>query len=97
MACTLGPGDARSQWGEWQDLLGQVVVGSERVSPHRLELELQPDADMGSVISLTQREAGCCAFFSFTIEITAHRLVLTVEVPDEAVTTLDQLVSDTAP
>lgn len=70
--------------------------GSERVSPNRLELKLLPNADIRSVISLAQREAACCAFFSFTIEIEADRLVLAVEVPNDAVETLDQLVSDTA-
>jgi hypothetical protein len=70
--------------------------GAERVSPNRLELSLLPDADIGSVISLAQREAACCAFFSFAIEIQADRLVLAVEVPNDAVEILDQLVSSTA-
>jgi hypothetical protein len=96
VACTLGPGDAASQLGEWRDMLRQMVAGSERVSPHRLELELRADADMASVVSLAQREVACCAFFSFTIEIAAQRLVLAVEVPDDAVETLDQLVSGTS-
>jgi hypothetical protein len=69
------------------------VSGSERVSPNRLELSLLPDTDIVSVISLAQREAACCAFFSFAIEIEADRLVLAIEVPNEAVEILDQLAS----
>lgn len=96
IACTLQPGDARSQLGEWQEVLGQVVDGRERVSPNRLEFRLSPGADIAAVISLAQREVSCCAFFSFAIEIQADRLVLAVEVPNDAVETLDQLVSSAA-
>jgi hypothetical protein len=96
IVCTLQPSDARSQLGEWQEVLRSVMDGAERVSPNRLELSLLPDADIGSVISLAQREAACCAFFSFAIEIQADRLVLAVEVPNDAVEILDQLVSSTA-
>jgi len=95
IACTLEAGDARAQLGEWQAVLRAVVDSSERPSANRLELSLLPDADVGSVISLAQREAACCAFFSFTLEIQADSLVLSVEVPDEAVGILDQLVSGT--
>jgi hypothetical protein len=93
IACTLEPGDARSQLGEWRELLQRVVDGSERVSPIRLELRLLPYVDIATVINLAQRELACCAFFSFAIEIRADHLVLVVEVPDDAVEVLDQLVS----
>jgi hypothetical protein len=96
IACTLGPGDAASQLGEWRAMLRQIVTRTERISPHRLELELRPDTDMASVVRLAQREVACCAFFTFTVEIAAPRLVLVVEVPDEAVETLDRLVAGTA-
>ncbi len=82
-----------SQVGEWQEVLGRAVDSRERVSPNRLQLSLLPDADVGSVISLAQREVACCAFFSFAIEIQADHLVLAVEVPNNAVEILDQLVS----
>jgi len=72
-----------------------AVASSQRVSPGRIELRLLADADVVSVISLVQREAACCAFFSFAIEVQADRLVLVVEVPDDAVEILDQLVSST--
>jgi hypothetical protein len=93
ISCSLGPDDARSQLGEWQDVLLRDVDGSRRVSPNRLELDILPDSDIGSLIRLAQREAACCPFFTFTVGIGAERLVLVVEVPDNAVEMLDQLVS----
>jgi hypothetical protein len=96
IACTLQPSDARSQLSEWQEMLRRVMDGSERVSSNRLELSLLPDADIGSVVSLAQRETACCAFFSFTIEIEADRVLLVVEVPNEAVEILDLLSSTAA-
>lgn len=69
--------------------------GRERVSPNRLELSLLPDADIESVVGLAQREIACCSFFSFAIEIQADRLVLAVEVPNDAIEILDQLIPST--
>ena len=73
-----------------------MVDRSERVSANRIELSLLPDADIVSVIGLAQREAACCAFFSFALEIQADRLVLAIDVPDDAVDILDRLVSSTS-
>jgi hypothetical protein len=95
IACTLESSDARDQLGEWQEVLDEAVGGSERVSANRLELTIVPNADIGPVISLAQREIACCSFFSFTLEIQAERLVLAIEVPDDAVEVLDQLVNVT--
>jgi hypothetical protein len=92
IACSLEPGDARSQLGEWQEVFRRVVDCSEQVSPNRLELSLRPDSDLGSIVNLAQREAACCPFFAFTIEISAQRVVLTIDVPDDAVQILDRLV-----
>ena len=93
IACTLQPSDARSQLGEWLGVLERVTDHSGRISPNRLEISLIPDADIEPLVSLAQREAACCTFFSFAIEIWADRLVLAVEDPDEAVEVLDQLVA----
>ena len=73
-----------------------MVAGSQRISPNRLELTIMPNADIGSVISLAQREVACCPFFSFTLEIQAECLMLAIEVPNDAVDVLDQLVNVTA-
>jgi hypothetical protein len=97
IACTLEPSAAKSQLDEWHGVLSQVVDDSKRVSPNQLELSLSPRADVRSVISLAQREAACCTFFSFALEIRVDGLVLVVKVPNEAVEILDHLVSSTAP
>ena len=93
IACSLQPASARSQLGEWRELLARVVDGSERVTPTRLELSLLAGSDIGPVIDLAQRETACCPFFRFSVEITAERLALVVEVPDDATVALDQLGS----
>ncbi|MGH9079610.1 MAG: hypothetical protein ACRDYE_05960 [Acidimicrobiales bacterium] len=95
IACDLEADDARSQLGEWHEVLRQVVASSERSSPNRLELTLSPESEVGQVIDLAQRETACCPFFAFTMEIRVDRLVLVVEVPDDAVAILDLLDSNT--
>ena len=95
IACTLGPGDARSQLDEWHEVLRRVVDRSDRVTPRRLELGLVPGADIAPVIDLARREVACCPFFAFSILIRAERLVLAVEVPDDAVAVLDELARTT--
>ena len=96
IACTLQPSDARSQLGEWREVLPRVTNSADRVSPTRLELTIKPDSDIGPLVNLAQREVACCAFFSFSIEIQADRLVLAVEVPEDAVEILDGLVTTNA-
>jgi hypothetical protein len=96
IACTLQPSDAKAQLGEWQEMLRRVTERSERVSPNRLELSILPEADIRALINLAQREAACCTFFSFAIQIQADHLVLAVEVPNDAVEILDRLLAGTA-
>ena len=72
------------------------MVQSERVSAVRLELTLAPDVDLGCVVSLAQREAACCPFFRFTIEVGTDALVLAVEVPDGGSEVLDRLLAEVA-
>lgn len=91
VACTLRTEDARSQIAEWLEVLRRDVARTTRVSPNRLELVLAPDVDLRTVIGLAQREAQCCQFFNFKVEIGATELTLVVEVPDDAVEVLDAL------
>ena len=93
IACTLEPGAARLQLGEWQDTVCQAVRSSVRVSANRLELGLLPGAEVEPIVHLAQRETRCCPFFTFSLEIHAERLTLVVEATDEAVEALDQVVS----
>lgn len=90
IACSLAAPAARSQLDEWRALLATASVAAERVSPARLSLRLRDDLDqVGTVISLAQREKACCPFFDFTIEIEADRVTLHISVPADAAGILD--------
>jgi hypothetical protein len=90
----LDPEGAKSQWGEWQELLGKAVTRRERVTSNRLELTLSSKCDVGSLVRLAQREVECCPFFRFTLILEVNSLALIVEVSDGAVEILDQLTSE---
>lgn len=90
IACSLAAPAARSQLDEWRALLATASVAAERVSPARLSLRLRDDLDqVGTVISLAQREKACCPFFDFAIEIEADRVTLHISVPADAAGILD--------
>jgi hypothetical protein len=92
IACSLDVGSARSQLSEWHELIQKAVAHIEQVVPTRVELALQPDCDVRAVVGLAQREATCCPFFSFMLEIRSGVLVLVIEVPKEASALLEELV-----
>ena len=96
IACSLDAGDAKAQLKEWQQLLGRVDH-RDRVSSTRLELSPLEGSDIAELVQLARREVACCPFFTFTIEIGHERLILAVEVPDEAVEVLDELMADARP
>ena len=96
IACSLEPSAAEAQLGEWRQLLGPVDH-RDRVAPERLELRLLPEADIAKVIQLAQREMACCPFFTFTLEIRLDRLILAVEVPNDAVEVFDGLMTHARP
>lgn len=92
ITCSLEPGAANAQLGEWRELLGRVDH-RDRVSPTRLELSPLRDSDIVEVVQLAQREVACCPFFTFFIEIRHERLLLAIEVPTDAIEVLDELMS----
>lgn len=96
IACSLEAGAAKSQLGEWRELLDRVDL-RDRVSPTRLELGPLCHSDIEDVVHLAQREAACCPFFTFKIEIGHDRLALAIEVPDEAVEVLDEVMAAARP
>jgi hypothetical protein len=94
IACQLDVAAARAQLREWQDLLADDAVTTERGS--RNELSVHFDASrLATVVELAQREKACCPFFDFSIGIDADALVLRVAVPTEAAAVLDRLVDST--
>jgi hypothetical protein len=90
IACTLSETAARSQLGEWHELLAAIAVGSDRVSPTEVRFRLGDDLGrLGELVRLAQREKACCEFFDFRLLIDSGAVALGVSVPPEAVLVLD--------
>jgi MerR family transcriptional regulator, copper efflux regulator len=94
IACQLDVAAARAQVGEWQELLADDAVTTERGSPNELSVHFGASR-LATVVDLAQREKACCPFFEFSIGIEADALVLFVAVPTEAAAVLDRLVDST--
>jgi hypothetical protein len=98
IACTLESGAAQQRVDRWRQVFSVAVARTERVTPGRLSCGLKADlADLQALVFLAQEEKACCPFFSFSLEIEADSLTLVVEVPDDAVTVLDQFAALTGP
>ena len=93
IACSLTSAAARSQGGEWQELLSRSVVTAQRVSPTELSFRLRDDLlDLEGIVRLCQREKECCPFFDFAILISADDVVLRVLVPPDATAVIDEFI-----
>ena len=92
--CTLPAARLPERLAEFSQLFADFVIAADRVRPDWLRLELTPaTAAAARAAELAVAESACCSFFSFTLRITAGRLVLDVEVPDSQVTALDGLAA----
>lgn len=90
IACSLTAGAARSQMGEWRELLTASVVAAERISPTTVSFQLGEDLDqLSAIVRLAQREKACCPFFDFAILIDTDRVALRISVPADAIDILD--------
>ena len=88
IACSLAPEAAHSQLAEWRRLLAQFP--SSRLSPTQLAVHLVGSPpDLVRVIALAQREKACCPFFGFSLQVEADAVVLSVSVPGDATSILD--------
>jgi hypothetical protein len=91
IACSLDAPDAASQIDEWRQVLDALVTAVEWVDPTCVRMPLQGDADtVATLVALAQREAACCPFFRFSIEIDPDGLVFTASVPPDATPILEQ-------
>lgn len=81
IACTLDAADQTERLGQWQDVLSQA----HRREPidGGLRIHLPPHLG-GEVAALTAAEQHCCAFFTFTLHLSANGVRLDVRAPDEA-------------
>lgn len=94
VACNLDDQAAIAQLEEWRALVVGPTVTRQRVSPTELALGLvEGPAQLETVVRLAQREKACCPFFDFTLRIGTDALVLTISVPEEAATLLDQFAA----
>ncbi len=89
IACSLEPGAARSQLGEWAAAFTGAVVASERPDATTLRIHLADTSELGLIAELSRREVACCPFFRFAIEIDTAGIALTVSVPLDAASILD--------
>ena len=87
-ACTLPTEERPIRVAEFDELFTTQVVSSARRSPNRLELHLRPGC-ADSVRDLTEREAQCCSFFTFTVRDQPDAVVLDIVVPDTYQDVLD--------
>jgi hypothetical protein len=90
IACSLTETAARSQVGEWHDLIAALVDSVDRVSATELRLRIRREVEgVDRLIGLAQREKACCPFFDFALLIEADSLSLRVRVPTDAAPILD--------
>lgn len=90
-ACTLPTADRPVRLAEFDELFAQHVRTVER---HGDALRLRMSGGPGlreRVVDLTERESGCCSFFTFLIDGTDDRLVLDIQVPSERRGMLDSV------
>jgi hypothetical protein len=98
IACTLEAGAARAQLDAWQELLAGTIERRDRVATGRLELVLSSGFDqVDALVRLAQRETTCCAFFTFSVAISAEALTLVIEAPDDAAAVLDDFANTVGP
>ena len=94
-ACTLPTAERPLRLAEFDALLAESLRWQDRPAPTRLRWHLQPEAEPAAR-GLTQREAACCSFFTFSFTPAKADLVVDVEVPAEYIAVLDALQTQAA-
>ena len=80
---------------EFDRLFSTSLRGLERIRPTTLRLRLDPQAEE-TARNLTDRETGCCSFFTFTFARSGDHVMLETSVPAAHVAVLDALASRAA-
>jgi hypothetical protein len=95
--CTLPASERPQRAAEFDALFAAAVRGIVRAGPGRLRLDLQPGPETAArAAELAAAETGCCSFFTFTITVTAGRLLMDITVPAAQAGTLDLLAGRAA-
>ena len=67
-SCTLPTAERPLRQAEFDALFAETVRDVDRIAPTHLRLDLVGPLDLDvRVRDLAEREAGCCAFFAFTV------------------------------
>jgi hypothetical protein len=93
IACTLPINAASSRLDALQALVGDRLLGTERVAD-RLRITILRSGDPGlqdDVRAWADEEKGCCAFLGFAIEATPEAVTLEIVSPPDAGPTLDAI------
>jgi hypothetical protein len=91
IACTLTVDQAADRGEEWRTFLGTRVERVVRQPGVARLLLAAGDETLVMAADLAEREKGCCAFFTFAIELDGGDRWLRVEAPADAEPVLDQL------
>lgn len=81
IACSLEPERVPDRMREWKALVAAAVARTEVDGGVRLTFPAGPDL-AARVAALAAAEQSCCAFFDFTVRITAGSTVLEVRAPE---------------
>lgn len=96
-ACSLPTAEKPARVAEFDELFSSAVLRVDRPEPGRLELELDPTAEVAAnTAALVVRETACCTFFTFTLTATGGQLRLKVIVAPAHIAVLDALASRAA-
>lgn len=92
IACSLNESELRARAGEWAAMLAGAI--SRTAIDDGARISFRPDPTVAAQLAeLAMREQQCCPFFSFTIEIAAGALALSVTAPPAARQTVDHLLA----
>lgn len=96
--CTLPTAERPLRVVELDRLLATAATGSQRTSPEQLRIDLPSDPEVAAdTARLIVRESECCAFFTFTLTVTAGAVHLDVAVPPSQTAVLDALAGRATP
>jgi hypothetical protein len=83
IACTLSASDQVVRADEWLQLKHKAIT--RELTDDGARWTFAPETvTAAEVADLVAREATCCQFFVFTLEVTAQHLVLTIAAPEDA-------------
>jgi len=95
VACTLDAASMDDRIQDWRDLV--AVAEASDPLPQGVRLTFPADPDLAARISrLAMDELGCCPFYSFTLELSATALTLSLRAPDDAAGLLRELLGASA-